>query len=559
MDELQVKNMAKTVARTGSFVKPIPSFFARQWFSEKTIRQVIASKPSGTAEREVKNATLAKIISARGIVKAKLIPRDRTLSSQEKEKRRWLNKSLVQIVYGALGIHPEFYDVEFTFLLNLTIRRRLKVIERMYYFVNPSSLGYFHYPSANGISLNPKAAPYWDISTARLSAMGRKKPREAIKKIFDKSPHGGNMVYCTHAANLLHLDSLLTVEEPTLLHLDSLLTVEEPTRVFEQFVAQGEAYIDFDVAFQDVFAFTTAEASPGSNVLVEIEEPLLPFHAGRQYIIVGKRNSEIATVTTVGSNGNAITFDRLGSTYEKGTMIWRNKPFEALSDPRPLHGWFEERLIDVEDLQVGDHVFLMNHPLYLHMVPQGTWSGEHSFVMRRWRKRDPKTKPRSDENDPLPWDKETISVQGHGMSIMRLEVATNVKMLGKLNLAIVAAVEQLKSRLEQNPSLSQADVSYEGNTTRIHRDRTKEDELTTAGYPIQPFHCWYVEHPPYDERFYFYRLDPPSLGDDRRKKRGFLKINRLRFQDLSGPPLFRQGSLIPAKVYVRRPRVNPFE
>jgi hypothetical protein len=542
MQDEQIKRLAVRLARTGSFVKPQPSFFARRWFSERTIRQVVELDPSLTSEDEIKYAALSKIGDALDIVKSKIVPRDKTLKDKEKARRRWKNRSLIQIVYGALASHPEFYEDEFASFLDLTIRRRYRLIERMRYVVNPSSLGYFRYPSANSITLNPDAAPYWNVNNGRLTALGRANPRDAIEKVFVEPTQSANMVYCLQAANLLHFDSLLTVEDP-----DSVLN---------QLVAMGEEYITFFAAFQEVLAITTNKVEPSTNITVNVENTSLYLVANRPYLIVGNREVEQAMITAISSERDQVTFDQLTKSYEAGAMIWFGLPFTALSDPRLAYGWFEERLIDVDDLQVGDHVYLTNHPLYLHMVPDGAWSGEHSFVMRRWRMRNPKTKPDSGEVDPLPWDKETITVQGHGMRTVRLEVATNA-LLKELNKAIVAAVRQLKNKLKQDPNLTVTDIEYKGKTTTLLRNTTKQNELISAGHPVEPFHCWYVPYP-VNQEFYLFRLDPPVTGTGRQKARGFLKVNRLRFRDLSRSPLFRQGSLISAKVYVRRPRVAPF-
>ena len=43
-------------------------------------------------------------------------------------------------------------------------------------------------------------------------------------------------------------------------------------------------------------------------------------------------------------------------------------------------GLYERVPVLVGDLQVGDHAYIFNHPLYKVFVPNGSWTGEHSLV-----------------------------------------------------------------------------------------------------------------------------------------------------------------------------------
>ncbi|MEU1268503.1 hypothetical protein [Streptomyces sp. NPDC005799] len=43
-------------------------------------------------------------------------------------------------------------------------------------------------------------------------------------------------------------------------------------------------------------------------------------------------------------------------------------------------GLFERGPVLVDDLQVGDHAYIFNHPLYKVFKPTGSWTGEHSLV-----------------------------------------------------------------------------------------------------------------------------------------------------------------------------------
>ena len=55
-------------------------------------------------------------------------------------------------------------------------------------------------------------------------------------------------------------------------------------------------------------------------------------------------------------------------------------PQHFLSDTRPNRALFEQLTVKAADLQVGDHVYVLNHPLYRIFYPAGIWGGEHSFI-----------------------------------------------------------------------------------------------------------------------------------------------------------------------------------
>lgn len=51
--------------------------------------------------------------------------------------------------------------------------------------------------------------------------------------------------------------------------------------------------------------------------------------------------------------------------------------FEKDSEPTKL---FSKQVVAEEDLQIGDHIYLMNHGLYPNVAPNGAWTGEHALV-----------------------------------------------------------------------------------------------------------------------------------------------------------------------------------
>jgi hypothetical protein len=58
---------------------------------------------------------------------------------------------------------------------------------------------------------------------------------------------------------------------------------------------------------------------------------------------------------------------------EQGTHFLWDKETE-------WHNVFSKELVREADFQIGDHVVVQNHGLYLSLIPQGLWSAEHSLV-----------------------------------------------------------------------------------------------------------------------------------------------------------------------------------
>ena len=62
--------------------------------------------------------------------------------------------------------------------------------------------------------------------------------------------------------------------------------------------------------------------------------------------------------------------------------IYQKLVFHFVTDSRPDKALFEQLSVKTTDLQVGDHVFAINHPLYLLYYPRGIGGGEHSFIFQ---------------------------------------------------------------------------------------------------------------------------------------------------------------------------------
>ncbi len=89
---------------------------------------------------------------------------------------------------------------------------------------------------------------------------------------------------------------------------------------------------------------------------------------------------------------------------QKDLPVYKTLVFHFTTDSRPNNALFEQLSIKSEDLQVGDHAYVINHPLYLLYYPTGAWGGEHSFIAE------------IDSRDTTATAfRNTLKVEGHGL------------------------------------------------------------------------------------------------------------------------------------------------
>jgi hypothetical protein len=100
-----------------------------------------------------------------------------------------------------------------------------------------------------------------------------------------------------------------------------------------------------------------------------------------------------------------LTAEQVTGSFDRGTRVVPQgvPPFHFLSDPRPQHGLFEQSLVRVEDLQPGDVVHVLGHPLTREKIPTSPFGGERCVIV-----------------DPWALTTYLVSVTGHGAKVCSL-------------------------------------------------------------------------------------------------------------------------------------------
>jgi hypothetical protein len=452
-----------------------------------------------------------------------------------------------EILYGLLGMHPEFFVDEP--YLRLIARRRYRIAQRMRFFVDPfyatlyttddedeDKNPVFTYPDTGdyaGAELNPESTPeYWEKQGGHypfvLTDAGKSNPKLAIEALFTEHPPPGpeqrNRLGCAAVAMIVHLDSLLATNDPE--------------AVLGHLVAWGEAlgvhYLRIDHPVDamvhrggDVFephsGTTVAEPARAGAERIRVEMAEIPFRlVGESNPVVARNAEHFIDVRRPGPAGApepvpVLIIDGVAGVSRPGSIAGIGID-SATRDPATRHnGWLEvaalthdvpagARLVDVggpwlhflndplidkalfervyidkDDLQVGDHVILSNHPLY-EQILVGAWAAEHSFVTSRF----------NDDNK--------LWTFGHGLSDPIEDVA-----------------EQLLEELNEHLDLMRA-------ATLLHvrdrpSDRAKDERCTNADGNVVPCSSPDVTH---REAFY---LPFAYTGRDARKREYIREVN----------------------------------
>ena len=180
-------------------------------------------------------------------------------------------------------------------------------------------------------------------------------------------------------------------------------------------------------------------------------------------MIVHGDKHESFVIAGVSPGSRKIKIARLANPYPAGAKVYvrraasgifatlmTSSPFHFVTDSRPDHALFEQATLKTEDLQVGDHVFVRNHPLYKIFRPEGFWGGEHSFISEI-----------GSRDSALPAFRTELEVEGHGLSNTLLGMANEMLEYVNTDLSRVQAVTKLHlANLKANQRKTTAKVNF---------------------------------------------------------------------------------------------------
>lgn len=425
----------KLGAKNNKAFDPRYSTDNRKWFVGKIIDSLLSqSVADSNIEQKTKD-----IITASGTA---LTARIKKGFSSGTLANKWsiYNQitSRTQIIYGMIAIYPTFLDAANADYFDFILERRFRAIQRMAFYVNPNNVrNVFAYPSSKCgdiMKVNADAQSFWSgVNSGTqpfiLSASGKSDPQKADENLFKTNKD------CDR--NLLACDPVATV-----LHMDALRVAKAPDKLLQALIAVGDHYLEIDNPLghfgnfpdgQRLVAVTAAPVIAGTNVEIAVGKVgrILTFSKdqldaaklttdayipikGTLFMIVLGDVHESFLIDGVNPVAKKMKVGRLANSYETGAKVYavqKNLPvyktlaFHFTTDSRPNNALFEQLSIKSADLQVGDHAYVINHPLYLLYYPTGAWGGEHSFIAE------------IDSRDTTSTTfRNTLKVEGHGLS-----------------------------------------------------------------------------------------------------------------------------------------------
>ena len=385
----------------------------RVWFTKRVLNyQPIATSP------DVKAAASAMLTKAKKMVQDRLdVPRGSLVDDLKRAER---NEIRARIVYGALGTDvPGFLDFSNDRLLDWLVERRFRAIQRMQSFINPNKKRkIFAYPPAgtrtaqvNKQSRTPLAL--WEGVTPSstgpptypfvLTKDGQASITTSLENLFEKNDkvEDQTRVDCPAAAMITHLDALLVAKDRSRLRVSLM--------------AEGRDYVAIDHPFHSLRLLDgTLQAgfggwvNKGSAAAASIEVEVLgapplepPFEravidgAERYEVKVTSLSRDISlkngdlSITAAPLVKATMKMERLDKQpfgFGAGARVVHklSPPFHAITDRRLLNRLYEQTFVPQDDLQVGDHIYVANHPLHRSRLGSTIWNGEHSFVLDPW-------------------------------------------------------------------------------------------------------------------------------------------------------------------------------
>jgi hypothetical protein len=395
------------VKQDALYVKELPKI-GRVRFTTKIMQYAQTLSPP-----DIDAAIKQLLTKSRALVKARL---SRTRGSLVDDlNRAEQNQIRAGIVYGALGNNPGiFLDATTAHddLLDFILERRYRSIQRMLSFVNPNAdRMMLAYPPAGPLTahVNKQSASFWKGVTSApggtlaypfvLTPDGKLSPRKAIETLFTKNRkrEERTLVDCPAAAMIVHTDALLVAKDPD--------------KLAKALVNEGDEYVAIDHAFGPIrqvgnafmggfSGWSTALATAGSNVDVKMlsaPRGTPPFNM--DIVDPGARETiSLAAITrdttleeehvNIPSSPlveSTMRVAQLSHTYSVGAHLSRTgiPSFHTVSDSRD-QSLFDHDFILADDLQIGDHIYVANHPLHRTRLGSTIWNGEHSFILDPW-------------------------------------------------------------------------------------------------------------------------------------------------------------------------------
>jgi hypothetical protein len=440
----------------------------RKWFVEK----VIASLPwQTTAAADIESKTKDIITKAGVLLNARRTKGFSAGSLTIEWKTYDQLKSRIQIIYGMIAMHPQFVDPANEAYFDFILERRFRSIQRMNFFVNPNATrNVFAYPRPSTtppekMKVNGHSDLLWTgvlngSLPFILTSAGKSKPEDTIEKLF--IPNKGtnrNLFACDPVATVLHMDALRAAKNADKL-LNALISINDHyLKIDNPF-----GHFGYDTAGQRLLAVTTGFANKGSNVeipvgriggvlaysKVSLTAAMLTTNApipikSDFFMIVHGDKSDSTRIVEINPVTKKIKFLTLSNDYPAGAKVYARKdtssafstllktlPFHFIADSRPDHALFEQLTVKAEDLQVGDHVLVLNHPLYKVFRPEGFWGGEHSFISEIGSRDSASSAFRS-----------SLEVEGHGLSSTLLGMANEMLEFVNTDIGRVQAVIKL--------------------------------------------------------------------------------------------------------------------
>lgn len=290
----------------------------RKWFAKRMIEFYIST---GVSDANVKTTLITFLQECKTIADTKQDFKIGIVLSA-KVLRSTLSRR-VEIIYGALASKPDLVKAANANFLDFIIRRRFRVVMRMDYYVNPNKQGYFRYPDkcptivGNDFQLNNTATPFWLEYNAGYFRLPPPPPTGPV------------------AGPVFSLEKIfISKEKPcegNLLDCARVLSIIFMDSLFE---SHDKATLLNYIAGKPDDTKAIPNSSPPASVTVSYlgvchphDEPLVHF------------------ITDAGSEG-----------------------------------LFSKSNVPSTDLQVGDHAYIYNHPLYKVFNPNGSWRGEHALV-----------------------------------------------------------------------------------------------------------------------------------------------------------------------------------